>query len=118
MSFFIAGMPLTKKGAFSYKQDTAKFIAIPNELTVKIERVNQDIARVTIINAQSQVVPIPDNVHMQQADGAHNPVVADNFFITRVGSYVLYVDDELYVQLHNHKQQSISAPANAASWTV
>ena len=59
MSFSIAGMPLTKKGAFSYEQDTANFTAIPNELTVKIERVNQDIARVTIINAQSQVVPNP-----------------------------------------------------------
>lgn len=117
MSFFIAGMPLTKKGAFSYKQDTANFIAINNALTIKIERVNQDIGRVTLIDGQGQGVPVPVNLHMQQTDGAHNPVVADSFFITWVGSYVLYVDDEPYVELHNQKEQSISAPENAASWT-
>ena len=113
-----ARMPLTKKGSFSYTQDTVNFVAINNNLRVKIERINNAIARVSLVNAQSQEVALPANIHMQQNDGAPNPPAFNGFLISWVDSYTLFVGEEPYMELNNQKQQSISAPRNAASWAI
>ena len=118
-SSVIAGdMPLTKKGSFSYKQDTVNFVSVDDNLNCKIERVNNDIARVSFVNTQGQEQPVPDNIRMEQSDGVPNPAVFNGFLITWVGSYRLFVGDEAYLELSNQKQQSISAPRSAASWVI
>ena len=87
-------MPLTKKGSFSYKQDTVIFVAISGDFIVRIERVNNAIARVSLVKAQSQEVPIPANVCMNQNDGTPNPPALSSFLISWIASYTLFVVDE------------------------
>ena len=85
-------MSLSKKGRLSYKQGTVKFVSINDTLTCRIERVNNDIARVSFENAEGQGVPAPENIRMDQSDGTPNPPMFNGFLISWVGSYMMYVN--------------------------
>ena len=114
----VRGMPLTKKGSFSCKQDTVNNVSVDDKLNCKIERATNDIARASFVNTQGQEQPVPDNIRMEQGDGVPDPAVFNGFLITWVGSYKLFVNDEAYLELNNQNHQSISAPRSSASWCI
>ena len=111
-------MVLSKKGSFSYKQDNASYLALDKHSTIRIERINNNIAKVYLVDAQSVQRPIPANVTM--ADAAGDAVVPyhNEFLITWVDSYMLYVNGQAHMALNNQRQQAISGPPDAASGVV
>jgi hypothetical protein len=113
-----AEMVLTKKGSFSYSQDIVNYLTITDELVIRIERVDENIARVFLVDAQGVQAPIPAHITMTNSAGNPTPSLFNNFFITWVDSYTLAVNGQPHMLLNNQKQQSISGPSNAASGLV
>lgn len=109
---------LSKKGSFSYKQDYVSYLALDNNLTIKIERVNNDVARVYLVNAQQVQQPVPANVVITDAAGIAVRPFLNNFFITWFDSYTLLRNGQPHMVLNNQKEQAIHGPADAASGVI
>lgn len=108
-------MVLVKKGSFSYRQDNVNYLALDDKLTIRIERINNNVARVYLVDGQQVQQPVPAYVGMTNGAGAAVPPLQNAFFITWFDSYVLSVNGQPYMTLNNQKQQSIDGPAGAAS---
>ena len=112
-------MALTKKGSFSYEQDTVNYLQIDGDLSIRIQRIDSHVARVYIVNAQNVQQPVPPHITMTNSDdGSPVPPFADNFLITWFDSYTLSINGQPHMILNNRKQQSISGPSYAASGVV
>ncbi|EIE26306.1 hypothetical protein COCSUDRAFT_58847 [Coccomyxa subellipsoidea C-169] len=111
-------MVLTNKGSFSYLQDNVNYLQIDGALSIRIERINNNVARVYIANAENVQQPVPP--HITMADSAGAPVLPflENFLITWFGSYVLSINGQPHMILNNQKRQSIIGPSYAASGVV
>ena len=109
---------LVRKGSFSYKQDIANYLELDHHLMIRIERIDDIVARVYLVDAQNVQQPIPANVTMARAAGDAVPHFLDNFLISWVDSYTLYVNGKAHMVLNNQKQQAISGPPDAASGIV
>ena len=109
---------LSKKAIFSYKQDDVSYLALDGILTIRIEQINNNVARVYLVDAQQVQQPIPGNVVMTEATGAAVTPFLDNFFITWLDSYVLSLNGQPHMSLSNQKQQAISGPPDAVSGII
>lgn len=111
-------MALSKKGSFSYLQDNVYFVVIDDNLTARIECINNNVARLYLVGGDNAQIPVPG--HIQLLD-LNNVVVApfmESFFITWIDSYVLTVHGQPFIKLTTQKQQSLSAPSAAASGVI
>ena len=106
---------LTEKGVFSYRQDGVRFLDLTDNLKINVERLDGNIARVYVVDAQHAQQPIPSNVAMRNAAGAKVARLDDNFFVSWVDSYTLTVNGQPHMTLNNQKEQAISGPYHAAS---
>ncbi|CAK0732279.1 hypothetical protein CVIRNUC_000108 [Coccomyxa viridis] len=109
---------LVRKGSFSYKQDNANCPELDDHLIIRIERIDDIVARVYLVDAHSVQQPIPANVTMARAAGDAVPHFLKDFLISWVDSYMLYVNGQAHMVLNNQKQQGISGPPDAASGVV
>ena len=109
---------LSRKGVFSYKHDDANYLALDDHLSIRIERITNDVARVYLVDPQSVQQPVPANVTMASATGGAFPPYRNNFFVTWFNSYTLYADGQAHMVLNNQKQQEIRGPPGAASGVV
>lgn len=109
---------LSKKGSFSYKQDNVNYLVLDENTTIKIERINNNVARVYLVDAQQVQQPIPPHVTMTDSAGGVVAPFLNNFLITWVDSYTLAVNGQPHMVLNNQKQQSIRGPADAASGLI
>ena len=53
---------LSKKGNFRYNDDDVNYLALDDRLTIKMERITNDVARVYVVDAQNVQQPFPANV--------------------------------------------------------
>ena len=60
---------LVWKGSFLYKQDNANYLELDDHLIIRIERIDDIVARVYLVDAHSVQQPIPANVTMARAAG-------------------------------------------------
>ena len=111
-------MVLTKKGSFSYLQDDVNYLQIDSALSIRIERITSDVARVYIANAKNVQQPVPPHITMAHSAGAPVLPFRENFLITWFGSFVLSINGQPHMMLNNKKQQSITGPSYAASGVV
>ena len=91
---------------------------IDDDLSIRIECINNNVARVFLVNTASVLQPIPQPIRMTEAGG---DVVIPNhneFLISWVGTYTLYLNGQPYMILNNQREQSISGPAEAASGLI
>ena len=109
---------LVRKGSFSYKQDNANYLELDDHLIIRMERIDDIVARVYLVDAHNVQQPIPANVTMARAAGDAVPHFLNNFLISWVDSYTLYVNGQTHMVLNNQKQQAISGPPDAASGVV
>ncbi len=110
---------MQRRGSFSYLQDQVSFVSVDATRGVCIERINNNVARVYLVDYQRVPLPMPDDIIMTDGQGVAVPPFMNSFLITWVDTYTLSVRDERGVLtpclvLHNQKQQSIWAPAGAA----
>ncbi len=111
-------MALSKKGSFLFVQENVNYLQLDNDLSIRIQRIDDDVARVYIVNAQNEQQPVPPHIRMANSAGAPVLPFLDNFIITWINSYVLSVNGQTHMVLNNQKQQSISGPSHAASGVV
>jgi hypothetical protein len=79
--------------------------------TVKISRVDDDIAEITLINQNKEQINVPNNIRLRNLNT--NDVQAARrhaFFITWIGSYSLFDGETELVTMTNRKQHSVSGP--------
>ena len=105
----------SEKGSFSYQQDNVTYLDLDGNLTIRIERINNDVARVFLVDAQQVQQPVPASVVMMDAAGVAVPPFLDNFLITWANSYTLSMNGQPHMILTSQKQQAIKGPTNAAS---
>jgi hypothetical protein len=119
MSALAAGaMAMMTKGNFSYLHDHVNYLQIDGGLSIRIERITKDVARVYIANAENVQQPMPPHITMANSAGAPVPPFRENFIITWFESYVLSINGQPHMILNNQKQQSILGPSHAASGVV
>ena len=109
---------LIKKCSFSYRQDDVTYLSIEDDLCIRIERIDDNIARIFLVNAASVQQPVPAHITLTNSRGAHIPIHMNEFLITWVESYTLSVNGQPYMLLNNQKQQSIFGPTGAASGII
>ena len=113
--FAAVDVMLSKKVSLSYKHDNVSYLARDNGLTIKIKRINNDVARLYFVDGQQVQQPIPANVIMLDAAGIAVAPFKDNYLITWFDSYTLSLHGQPYMVIDNPKQQAIYGPANAAN---
>eukprot|EP00611_Tribonema_gayanum_P028837 TRINITY_DN7534_c0_g1_i1.p2 TRINITY_DN7534_c0_g1~~TRINITY_DN7534_c0_g1_i1.p2 ORF type:complete len:112 (+),score=27.64 TRINITY_DN7534_c0_g1_i1:197-532(+) len=111
-------MALSEKGNFSYLRDDVNFVVIDGNLTARIERINNDVARLYIVGTNNVQVPVPPHIQLVNETGAQIAPFMDNFLIIWIGSYALTVNGQIFLKLGNQRQQLLSAPDHAPSGTV
>ena len=109
---------MNKKGSFSYLNDSVNYMELDANLTIRIEKININAARVYLVDAGQVQQPIPPHVTMQTATGVAIGPFMNNFIITWADSYTLFVHGQPYMYLNQQKKQSILGPAGAESGLV
>ena len=111
-------MALSRKGSFSYLHDNVNYVQLDPNLTARIERINNNVARLYLVVNNAVQQPVPAHITVTDGGGQQVPPFMNNFLITWVDSYTVHVNGNVFIRLNNQKQQSISAPASAASGLV
>src|SRR5437016_2688431 len=62
--FFIMDHAISEmyKGSFSYKDNNITIIVLNNSVKMRVERVDEDIAKIYFVNSQDNAVPVPNGI--------------------------------------------------------
>ena len=70
------GMVLTKKGSsFSYIQDNVNWLRTSDNLSIRIERIDEMVARVSPMDADQVQLIVPATIKMTRMGGCCRPTV-------------------------------------------
>ena len=109
---------MSRKGSFSYLQDTINYVRIRDNLSARVARLDSNVARLYLVDDEQAEVAIPSDVTLEDASGAVVPAFKDSFMITWVNSYRLMCDGACVLALTNQKQQALTGPACARGGTL
>jgi len=112
------GMALCEKGTFSYRQDNENYVVIDQHLTARVARLNNNVARLYLVDGADVQQQIPQHITLTDETGANVPPFINNFLVTWTSCYTLWVHGHKHLVLNNQKQQSIMGVAEAASGIV
>lgn len=77
--------------------------------TVKISRIDNNIARLYFIDKEKNPIPVPENVSIfETGENLAQQQFQDSFFITWIGNYSLKDKDIELIRLTNQKQHAIT----------
>lgn len=111
-------MAFRAKGSFSYLQDNVNFVRITANLDLGIQRLDNNVARVYLVNAQSVEQNIPAWIQMSSLAGAPVARLGQSWFITWAESYIVTVNGQPFMRLTNQRQQALAAGPGTASGLV
>lgn len=98
------------KGYYSYKSDAINEYDLEPNLKVRIERVDNNVATLFFVDNTGEPVPVPENTEMRETtDQTIQRPRFNSFFITWIGSYVLFRNGMQVLRFSNQKQQSVSS---------
>lgn len=112
------GMALCEKGIFSYDQEIENYVVVDQHLTARLARLNDNVARLYLVDGSSVQQPIPQHITVTDETGTNVPPFHNNFLITWTSSYTLWVHGHEHLVLNTEKQQNIRGVAEAASGIV
>ncbi|RGB23395.1 hypothetical protein C1646_778969 [Rhizophagus diaphanus] len=104
-------MSLSFHGSFSYRNDRVNVINIEDNVNLRIERENSEVAVIYFVNDQGDRIPIPRGITVRNA--TENTMVRPSrhgrwlYSISWVPSYEIYRDNVHIISLDNQKQQAI-----------
>jgi hypothetical protein len=100
------------RGTYSFKTiEENEFDLEGYPFTVKISRVDNNIARLTLIDQNKEQIDVPNNIRLRNLDdNVVSAPIVQSFFITWIGSYSLFDGETELVRMTNQKQHSISGP--------
>ncbi|CAB5374816.1 unnamed protein product [Rhizophagus irregularis] len=104
-------MSLNFHGSFSYKNDLINVIKIRDNVNMRVQRENNQVAVIYFVNDQDNRIRIPQGIIVRDTTDNTNvrPSRFDrqSFPISWVSSYEIYLNGEHIVSLDNQKQQAI-----------
>ncbi|RIB03077.1 hypothetical protein C2G38_2226101 [Gigaspora rosea] len=100
------------RGYFSYKNDNIYVITLNNNVHMRIERVNVNVARIYFVDGPGNEIPIPTGITLRDTLNNINetPLVLHgigSFFISWIANYSLFQNGVEICALKNQKEQSI-----------
>ncbi|GBC07330.1 hypothetical protein RclHR1_00740013 [Rhizophagus clarus] len=104
-------MSLSFHGSFSYRNDHINIIRIEENVNLRVERENSEVAIIYFANDQGDRIPIPRGITVRNI--TDNSIVRPSrhgrwfYSISWVPSYEIYRDNVRIVSLDNQKQQVI-----------
>ncbi|KAG2451914.1 hypothetical protein HYH02_003689 [Chlamydomonas schloesseri] len=107
-------MSLNQKGTFSYLDDDVHWVRLDAVTTARLERINNSVARVYLVDNDNVQVAVPNNLTMTDQAGNVVAPYMQNFLITWVESYTLTLNGQVVMRINNGRQQSILARPDAA----
>lgn len=111
-------MAFTAKGIFSYLQDNVNFVRITANLDLRIQRLDNNVARVYLVDAQSVEQHVPAWIQMSSLAGVPVARFGHSWFITWAESYIVTANGQPVVRLTNQRQQALAASPGTASGLV
>lgn len=108
----------TAKGRFSYLQDSVNFVRITSNLDLRIQRLDNNVAKVYLVDAQSVQQNIPAWIQMSSLAGAPVARLEQSWFITWANSYMVTVKGQPFLTITNQRQQALAAAPGTASGLV
>ena len=110
---------MSAKGCFSYENDTINGFNIGDNLQLRVERVNNNVAAVTVTDGNGTQLPaIPSHIKLRDAAGVNVPPYNNAFLITWVDSYTIQVGGVDTVWIMQQKQQAFTTAAGITHFTV
>ena len=101
------------KGSFSYKNNNINVVEITNNSFLRIERLNQNVARIYFVDQNENQIIIPNNTICKDIIANENiNQFQNNFIISWVSNYEITINDMIILILENQKQQSIKTNNN------
>lgn len=103
---------MLKKGSLSYQDDDVRaYLEIQGtNLTNRMERINNDVARVYLVDHLQVQQPIPPFITMtKNSTGAAMQPFLNNFMVTWSASYTLSVHNQPYMHLNQ-------LPSSGCKW--
>lgn len=106
---------LSLRGSFSYKNDNINIVIIDVNILLRIERIDQNVARIYFVNSHDNAIRIPAGVILRDVINNTNvPRVtlngAESYVITWASNYTLLYNGDEILNLENQKQQSMRVP--------
>lgn len=109
---------MSRKGSFSYLQDTINYVQVSDTLFARIARIDSNVARLYLVDVDQVEVPIPSEMALEDGVGGTVPAFRDSFMITWVNTYRLMYHGVCVLALTNQKQQALTGPAQASGGTL
>eukprot|EP00798_Chlamydomonas_sp_ICE-L_P004488 gene4488-biopygen22199 len=109
---------MTAKGCFSYKNATVNGFNITNQLQVRVEAIDNNVAKIYTTDENGNPLPMPVNVSLRTGEDVNVPVYNNEFLIVWIESYVLAVGGVDILWLHNQKQQAFSASNGITAFSL
>eukprot|EP00798_Chlamydomonas_sp_ICE-L_P011336 gene11336-biopygen12786 len=109
---------MTAKGCFSYKNATVNGFNITNQLQVRVEAIDNNVAKIYTTDENGNTLPMPVNVSLRTGEDVNVPVYNNEFLIVWIESYVLPVCGVDILWLHNQMQQAFSASNGITAFSL
>eukprot|EP00798_Chlamydomonas_sp_ICE-L_P011573 gene11573-biopygen15747 len=109
---------MTAKGCFSCKNATVNGFNITNQLQVRVEAIDNNVAKIYTTDENGNPLPMPVNVSLRTGEDVNVPVYNNEFLIVWIESYVLAVGGVDTLWLHNQKQQAFSASNDITAFSL
>ncbi|CAG8607647.1 hypothetical protein C2G38_2037343 [Gigaspora rosea] len=96
------------RGSFSYKNDNIYVVTFNNNIHMRIERMDTNVARLYFVGGNGNQIPIPKGITLRDTlNNTPSRPVAGNFFISWISDYSLFQNGVEICALKNQKQQSV-----------
>eukprot|EP00798_Chlamydomonas_sp_ICE-L_P024910 gene24910-biopygen19332 len=100
------------------KNATVNGFNITNQLQVRVEAIDNNVAKIYTTDENGNPLPMPVNVSLRTGEDVNVPVYNNEFLIVWIGSYVLAVGGVDIMWLHNQKQQAFSASNGITAFSL
>ena len=109
-------------GSVSYKNQKLNDVKIGKNTTVRVEKLNQDIARIYFVNDKDVSIRVPNGMVLKNVTsnnsiipyGVYNDI--ESYMITWVSDIVMYWNGKEVFSLINQKQQAIKIPKDTSTY--
>ncbi|CAG8651948.1 909_t:CDS:1, partial [Gigaspora margarita] len=96
------------RGSFSYNNDNIYDVAFNNNIHMRIERMDTNVARIYFVDVNSNQIPIPNGITLRDTlNNTPSRSVAGSFFISWISNYSLFQNGVEICALKNQKLQSV-----------
>jgi hypothetical protein len=103
---------MNQRGSYSYINPNVNEYDVDDDYRIRIERVDNNIARLYFVNQNGAPVPPPQNTVVRDLAALVNQNSFNgSFFITWIANYGVLRNGEEIIRFTNQKQQSTSGPA-------